>query len=558
MAVTRTAAPKVKRGARPAGTAKRSGTKKAAAPKRAAKSAPAGSLRIGLSDPGMTPLFRAGLGGLAASLFAIAEAERGWPANIPLAGGMACVEAQAVTISWKEGRRSALLADLCQRSFRLEDDRVDLPGARGKRPNEAVLAALLQQGLQRTILQFHSHVKPADKDAVASSVIDDNRLQVACPTLKSYLHKEQGATLLEKALARGSVELAGWAHPGAAQRHVRVKATACAYSPGLAISALFAVVGCVAYLAPNQHGGVLLVPEPRDLQVFGEMRRSLTPKDARDVFVASGADAVLNAELALRAGSGKARRAASNFGAVVMRSLPWAKQQKTRSAVLEPTAIPEPRLQAYADAMAELRPRIIVRKDRDADDDDDAGEAFVRPSLLRGFVADNIAAGREWYAGFASARTDGKKPRYLHRPYVNGGNGALYREDVEALQKMTDHLQDEEKDFVRSIHCALAQRFGAIHDEVGDNKVVLQKRFEKESDHWRYAFSGAKTQSRLRAAVCDLWSRAGSNRVLQESWNDVLPLLSPRRWEAARDLALLALASYKGKGRQDQKTQETE
>jgi len=564
MAVTRTDARKAARGGRGAGpsanaTAKKATGTKRAAPPKSSKTVPAGKLVISLSDPGMTPLFRAGLGGLAASLFAIAGGkEPAWPNSIPLDGGTARVDAQAITISWSGGKRHDLLVDLCRRSFRLENHRVDLPGTRSERPNNVIVAALLQQALQRTILQFNKHVKPADKNAVVSSVIDDNRFQVACPTLESYLHKEQGADLVEKALARGSVELAGWAHPGAAQRHVRAKATACAYPPGLAISALFAVVGCVAYLAPNQHGGILLVPEPADLQVFGATRHRLTPETPRDEFVASGADAVLNAELALRTTGTKAGKAATTFGAVVMRTLPWAKQQKTRSAVLEPSAMPEAVLDAYADAMSLLPPRFIVKKDRDADDEDDAGEAFFRPNWLRGFIADNIAAGRKWYAGFAAARTDEKKPRLLHRPYSKGNNGALHREDLEALRKMNERLPEDEKSFVKSIHCALARRFGAIHDEVGGNKVVLQKRFEKESDHWRYAFSGAKTQSRLRAAVCDLWSRAGSNKVLQESWNDVLPLLGPGRWEAARDLALLALASYKGKDRQEDATQETE
>jgi len=241
-----------------------------------------------------------------------------------------------------------------------------------------------------------------------------------------------------------------------------------------------------------------------------------------------------------------------------MRTYPWTNQQKTRSAVLEPSAMQEPQLDAYAEAMSLLPPCFIEKKDGDGDKENEGGKAFIRPNYLRGFIADNIAAGRKWYVGFAAARTDEKKPRYLHRPYGKGNNGALHREDLEALRKMNERLQDDEKSFVNSIHCALARRFRAIYDEVGENKVVLQKRFEKESDHWRYAFSGAKTQSRLRAAVCDLWSRAGANKVLQDSWNDVLPLLGPGRWEAARDLALLALASYKGKDRQDQATQETE
>ena len=45
----------------------------------------------------------------------------------------------------------------------------------------------------------------------------------------------------------------------------------------------------------------------------------------------------------------------------------------------------------------------------------------------------------------------------------------------------------------------------------------------------------------------------GSNSVLQKGWQEVLPMLADHNWQLARDLALLALASYAGKGRDRQR-----
>ena len=71
---------------------------------RVKKAAPA-DLVVRLDDPGMTPLLRAGLGGLAASLRAIARADgASWPlaggVTVPLGAGCAVVDASGVTLRW--------------------------------------------------------------------------------------------------------------------------------------------------------------------------------------------------------------------------------------------------------------------------------------------------------------------------------------------------------------------------------------------------------------------------------------------------------------------------
>lgn len=84
---------------------------------------------------------------------------------------------------------------------------------------------------------------------------------------------------------------------------------------------------------------------------------------------------------------------------------------------------------------------------------------------------------------------------------------------------------------------------------------------KREYERLRLAFAGAKTADSFRHALTDLWSRAGSNSVLKETWPQVLPLLSGDKWQLARDLALLALASYQGQKQEDvdlSTTEETE
>ena len=105
-----------------------------------------------------------------------------------------------------------------------------------------------------------------------------------------------------------------------------------------------------------------------------------------------------------------------------------------------------------------------------------------------------------------------------------------------------------QKALVAGVHYALFCQFGRISAEFGSNKGGMQNKFQKEFEKWRIQFVSSKTADQFRFAVCDLMSRARGNKEIQENWQQVLPLLSDSSWQHGRDLALLALASYKGKG----------
>lgn len=105
-----------------------------------------------------------------------------------------------------------------------------------------------------------------------------------------------------------------------------------------------------------------------------------------------------------------------------------------------------------------------------------------------------------------------------------------------------------ESTVVKAVHEAVRMRYGQIADENKGKPGTMINRWRGEYDRWRLAFAGAKTADQFRHSLCDLVGRAGPNSVLREQWLEVLPMLDAGRWQLTRDLALLALASYKGKG----------
>ncbi len=192
----------------------------------------------------------------------------------------------------------------------------------------------------------------------------------------------------------------------------------------------------------------------------------------------------------------------------------------------------------------------LPSKVRGTNDGADEGEQdgdgfFVATSAFRGFVTDNLAQNRRWFTGFATADTGGKRPRYIH--YFRdreGGLGALYPEEKKGIVAMTEYLERAEQVLVTSVHIALRGRFAQIAKEAKESPATMKNRFKGERERLRLAFAGAKTPDQIRGALADLWSRGGANKELQESWREVVPLLRPERWQVARDLALVALASY--------------
>lgn len=500
-------------------------------------------LVISLATPGMTPMLRAGVGGLAASLRAIARDEGiRWPSKgscrVPLGPGAAVIDEIQVTLEWGSSVEKTLEA-LVDQSFRItKSGLIDLPGTRATE-HSLPLQVALQDALKRTFLQHGKSTSKKGSTRTASIEIDEKPVPVSYQPYGEFVHRSEAVGSILKAMKSGTVDLPGWAYPGAAVRHTGLgSATSIAYTPALAIAAFFAIVGCLSLLAPGR-GGVLVLLLPRSLLQFAIVRERLTPGRVDEVTVAGPNDAVLTARVLLRAKAIGAANGVAGVEALLLRATAWDSKQKYRVGTASSRAIEEGALRTFEKAIKCLPTQLVTLKEKKKEETG----YFASPSLLREFVAGNLALSRRWFAGFASARPDGE--RYLHYLRKSDNKGALMGREREGLEVMIQSLEEAEGILVRSVHVAIRQRFGAIADET-ESQTARNKRWDNEREKWRLAFAQAKTHEQVRGALTDLWSRAGPNSELKASWEKVLPLLRADSWQAARDLALLALASYRG------------
>jgi CRISPR-associated protein Cas8a1/Csx13 len=555
------------------------------------KPAPPNFLEMRLFAPGMTLLHRAGLGGLASTLKYI---ERAWEKGAlledelpgwPWANAQPPWEIDAQTVMLRFGKPDAAseyLKRLFKIAFDIKDGLIYLPGQYSEVPPTASVRAILQEAIQLTFLQHGPTCGSRTAERTVTYEVDNAQLTITHDVFTSYKHQgwywlERNERSKEKdpvtgkklktgnriqnhvyfpAVTDGGV-LAGGGHPvdnaifpGAMPRHNRFdRQSSISESDGGLICLYFAPVGCLA-LVVNKVTGVLIVPEIEDLRLFALIRPHMTPTSPKECRIGNAADAALQAQVRLRGKHLVQDQDLPGCYGMTLKPTAWAGQIKSRVATVRVPSGNELRLDRFELALALLPAKVVTRtaaetKGRGKNKTTvERRESFMVDSIIRPLVAENLALGRPWYAGFVRLMTKldaNNRPLRDKLPFEKRG-----------LHEMTEQAMlwdyDGEAAIVRAVHEAMRNRYGQIADENKGKPVAMKKRFAGEYDRRRLAFAGAKTADQFRNALCDLFSRGRSNSVLQDYWMKVLPMLDTRRWQLARDLALLALASYQGKG----------
>jgi CRISPR-associated protein Cas8a1/Csx13 len=159
-------------------------------------------------------------------------------------------------------------------------------------------------------------------------------------------------------------------------------------------------------------------------------------------------------------------------------------------------------------------------------------------------VAENVVRGAPWWLGFAGlwqrlrAETQGNQRQWAIRGEQEGLRTMVSDESVMPA--------GPEATLVRACHEAWRRRLGELNEQASSAGTSRERLFEREYERTRISFARCKNAAMLRQTLTDFWSRSGTQPALQQGWGELLPLLS-HRWQEARDLALLALASYRGR-----------
>ncbi|MCR9294412.1 MAG: type I-MYXAN CRISPR-associated Cas8a1/Cmx1 [bacterium] len=529
---------------------------------------PPDHLTMRLFAPGMTEMHRAGLGGLAATLKLIERRVTDGTIDVDQLPGEPwdkdesppwSVTSDSITLHFgKPEGATEFFERLFAFAFDLEDDLLSLP-AQYDGDVPTIVRAMIQQGITLTFLQHGQTRKLAEKSTElnynpegkpGTEIIYEYK---AC---KSYKHQSGWKDLVDKkkgTLNSKTIEVAGPISPGSVVRHnAFASQTKIEETADLVLPLYFSLIGCLTR-SINRGCGVLIVPEVVDLLHFAKRRCRMTPRNSRECQIAGGSDAVLQTMVRLRTVKDASKHQLPGYHAITFQPTPWASQQKSRVHSVYIPAVGSASLDQFETALACLPPKVIsvVKKEAKGRGKSkeiiERGEHFWVNSVVRAMVAENLARGNPWYSGFVDLMTKidpvGKQPIR---------NKVLF--ERKGLNEMINKIQWQDRGegtVVRAVHEAMRRRYGKISSENVGKSAAMKNRMSSEYDRWRLAFAGAKTPEQFRKSICDLLSRAGITPVLQSEWKVLLPMLDVANWQQTRDLALLALASYSGKGSDD-------
>ena len=509
-------------------------------------------LTLRLNAPGMDSLLRAGIGGLACVLESF-ENESSKRVKLPGApwddGPPWEVTKDSIVLKFgKPENAEEYLQRIFDYAFQIKkgEDTIDLPSTYDGKQGSLVRARL-QRGLMLTFLQHGQSRKGAKADVDRSVSMNDKQFNYSVRPLTSFKHQLGYRDLVKKdgTLETKPRDIPGTLFPGAAVRHNKYGATKHEGSAAELLAAYFALIGTIP-LPINRGSAVLLIPEVTDLEMFRIRRRQATPKDYNECLIGGMGDAVLGVYARLRGQEQKRALGVAAIAAYVFRPTVWASQQKSRVAGTRIEPLPASALKIFDFANGYFRPSLKSHtvksgKGRNAKE---VEQSFWSVSMVKPLIADNLANGRLWFHNFSQffTRNDPAtgKPLRSRLFFEKEGLSKMVNSDVWECEG--------QKALVAGVHYALYCQFGKISSEFGSNKGGMQNKFSKEFEKWRIQFVSSKTADQFRFAICDLMSRARGNKEIQENWQAVLPLLSGEHWQHGRDLALLALASYKGKG----------
>jgi len=502
-----------------------------------------GSLTVRLFAPGMTALHRVGLAGLAMTLQAL---ESDGTAERLRALGDWETDDQEVTLRWHEDG-GAFFAALLAASFRLADNGLIWFAALGD-PLDAPQASVTLHGAMLSTFLQHAPTTRDSAKAQVSLNVGGEEAAVVVRYLPLRAYKHQGVGWGKRSGLRFDgvtpVELAGWLYPGGVVRHNQAASdTALREPPERVLALLYAPVGAIFFQVRRRVAGVrpeysIVLPEVRGLLDYAQDRKVFLRGGAAQLQVSGAAEAAARVLSEFQAQDLLRAVGADRCTVIAFGTVPWSKQQKTRVQIFEVRNLERAQLRAYRAASQVLKPEEV------AGEPDAHGQRPLWWSVPQtpDLVAENAIRGTPWWRGFAVMW------QKLRDEAQGAQKARVLRWEQEGLAKMVHEagvLTDgPEATLVRACQEAWRRRLGQLGQRASETGTPFGRLYEREYERVRISFARCKNAAMLRQTLTDFWARAGAQPALQEGWPALLPLLAGR-WQEARDLALLALASYR-------------
>jgi CRISPR-associated protein Cas8a1/Csx13 len=461
-------------------------------------------LTLSIYDPNTLLPHRAGIAGLALALSSMPKN------NAPLTWE---ITEDEVKLAWECTDKEAVQW-LIENTYQIKDGYLDVPALKLDRQG----LYSFTEGVTSTFLQ-HSKQRKRDNNTVSLAFqIDEGQPEIWIdfrPLLECYYTGDLKEAFNTKGYFKLEISLKGHHLPGLVECFVN---GAYQESPTNFLALLFAPLACSYHKLPGARSA-LVIPEVQNLQKWINRKQEFSGRTYRNFRTSSAGESGLQFLWREALIEDSEQTGIEYCEVYQLGKQTWDGNQSYLKQAVYRVKVRSDTLQIY-DSAIQFFPHKVKQKD--------GGEPFLAFSKALPWICDNLIADRYWYSGFYEFRKRNK----------------LY-ERTGLVKMTTNYLNAEEQILFDAVQ-------GGFSVYLWRQKVQAQKQGRKldygqVTDKVIYRFQRPSTQQKFATTLVDFLSQFRSKAASGVGAEIYAWLHKDSQWKQARDLTLLAIATYKSK-----------
>jgi len=468
-------------------------------------------LVLSIFDPNTLLPHRAGIAGLALALSAIAPTDAliQWE-----------VTEDAVKLSW-EGSDLEAVQWLLNQTYRSEQGYLEVPALKLDEQGRYIFS----EGVVSTFLQ-HSKQRTREKQTVPLAfLVEDDKPEIRIdyrPVVDCYYTRDFKEAFTSKGAFKADIPLKGHHLPGLVECFVN---GAYVESPTGFLALLFLPLACGYYQLPG-YRSALVIPEVCNLKEWVNLRRRMPGRTYRSFRASSAGESALSFLLREKLVEDAQQFRVGYCEVYQLGNQPWDGNQSYLKQAVHRVQVNDQALGLYEIASRLLPPRVKLTQN--------GSGTWLAESNVLAWISDNLIANKVWYSGFFEFRKA----------------TTIYPEDRRGLVVMTEHLNADEQVLFDAVQ-------GAFSAFLRNQIQHAQKQgrpldYGQVTDKVIYRLQRPSTQQEFATALVDFLSQFRSKAARAAGPQIFWWIHQESNWRKARDLTLLAIATYKGKTKEEE------
>lgn len=466
---------------------------------------------LSIFDPNTLLPHRAGIAGLALSLSVLPrdDAPLTWE-----------VTDDAVNLTW-EGSDFAVVKWLLDQTYQITaDGYLKVPALKLDEQGHYTFT----QGVLSTFLQ-HSKQRSLDAPITRGFTIDEGQPEIRIdvrPLLNCYYTDDIKEAFNSKGVFKKEISLKGHHLPGLVECFVN---GAYQESPEGFLALLFLPIACGYYKLPAQSVGgklsgrsAVVIPNVTHLTRWVRSRQNLSGRTYRDFRSSGAGESALNFLLQEKTLEDAQQFRVDYCEVYQLGKQVWDGNQSFLKQAVYRVQVNDAVLDLY-DIARQLFPAQVKQTDK--------GETWLAISKILPWICDNLVAAKPWYRGFFEFRKR---------------NGVYERK---GLVKMTEYLNAEEQVLFDAVQGAFSNYLYGQFKQAQKQGRKLD--YGQVTDKVIYRMQRPSTQQEFATALVDFLSQFRSKAARSHGAEIYHWIHREANWRQARDLTLLAIATYTSK-----------